>query len=301
MQSTNDRAVSPGGRLRQRLERPEIIRTLTAHDVFTARFLEDAGMEMLFLGGFGIAASHLGVPDLSLLTMSEMADAIRRVTGAVSIPVVADGDTGHGDLPNVARTVREFERSGAAGILLEDQVFPKRCGHFAGKQVIPAEDMILKLRVALEARRNPDFLVFARTDALTVEGIDAAIDRANRYRGVGADVCFVEAPGTREDLARIGKEVRAPQLANMLIGGTTPLLSADELQRLGFRIMVCPVTTLLATGFAVRRAAEAYLASGRVDGTLDSMLSFDEIKRILGLDEQLAWRVKFNDDATSPN
>jgi 2-methylisocitrate lyase-like PEP mutase family enzyme len=282
--------MSPGRRLRDRLARPGIIRTLTAHDVFTAKILEQAGLEMLFLGGFGIAASHLGVPDLSLLTLSEMADAVRRVTAAVSVPVVADGDTGHGDLPNVVRTVRDFERAGAAGVLLEDQVFPKRCGHFAGKQVIPADDMVLKLRTALAARRDPDFLIFARTDALTVEGIDAAIARANLYRDTGADVCFVEAPQSREDLARIAKEVRAPQLANMLVGGKTPLLSADELEALGFRIMVCPVTTLLAAGFAIRRAAKEFLESGRVDTHPESMLTFDELKQLLGLEEHLSWR-----------
>lgn len=290
MANPESSCVSSGKRLRTRLQRPGIVRTLAAHDVFTARILEDAGIEMLFLGGFGVAASQLGVPDLGLLTLSEMADAVRRMTDAVTIPVVADGDTGYGDLPNVARTVREFERAGAAGVLLEDQVFPKRCGHFAGKQVIAADEMILKLKVALEARRDPDFLIFARTDALTVEGLDAAIGRANRYRDAGADVCFVEAPQSREELVRIGREVRPPQLANMLVGGRTPLLSADELEALGFGIMVCPVTTLAAAGFAVRKAAQALLSTGRVDTGLESLLTFDEIKRILGLEEHLAWR-----------
>jgi 2,3-dimethylmalate lyase len=280
--------TSPGRRLRELLARPGLVRSFAAHDVFTAKILEQAGIEILFLGGFGVAASHLGLPDLSLLTLSEMADAVRRVTGAVSVPVVADGDTGHGGLPHVVRTVREFERAGAAGMLLEDQLFPKRCGHFAGKQVIPAEEMLAKLRAALDTRRDPDFLIFARTDALTVDGIDAAIDRANRYGEAGADVCFVEAPRTRDDLARIGREVRFPQLANMLVGGATPLLPADELAQLGFRIMVCPVSTLLSTGYAVRRMAQALLATGRVDSLTDEMLTFDEVKQLLGLDELLA-------------
>ena len=258
-----------------------MIRALTAHDVFTARVLEQAGLEMLFLGGFGIAASALGVPDLGLLTLTEMADAVRRVTAAVSIPVVADGDTGHGGRANVVRTVQELERAGAAGLLLEDQTFPKRCGHFEGKNVVPPEEMLARLDAALSARRDPDFMIFARTDALAIEGVGAAIDRANRYRQAGADACFVEAPRTRDELERIGNEVRAPQLANMLLGGRTPLLSAEELEAMGFRMMVCPVTSLLATGFAVRRAAAAFLASGRVDTLSDEMMTFEEVKRLL--------------------
>src|SRR5437016_6885744 len=144
-------------RLRELLQAPEIIRSLGAHDVFTARLIEAAGLETVFIGGFGVSASVLGLPDVGLLTLGEMADAVRRMAARVSIPVVADGDTGHGDLHNVARTVREFERAGAAGILLEDQVTPKRCGHFQGKQVIPAEELVLKYKAALAARRDPDF------------------------------------------------------------------------------------------------------------------------------------------------
>src|SRR5499426_2121119 len=177
--------------LRQLLQRPGLIRSLGAHDVFTARLIEAAGLETVFLGGFGTAASLLGLPDVGLLTLTEMADAVRRVAQRVSIPVVADGDTGHGDLHNVVRTVREFERAGAAGILIEDQVTPKRCGHFEGKQVIPVDEMVLKLRAAQQARRDRDFVIIARTDARAVEGIDAAIARANRYGDAGADVCFI--------------------------------------------------------------------------------------------------------------
>src|SRR5215467_12216300 len=168
-------------RLRELLKKPGIIRSLGAHDVFTARLIEAAGLETVFIGGFGTSASMLGLPDVGFLTLTEMADAVRRMALRVSIPVVADGDTGHGDLHNVVRTVREFERAGAAGVLLEDQVSPKRCGHFAGKQVIPAAEMVLKLQAALGARDDPDFVIVARTDARAVEGIDAAIERANRF------------------------------------------------------------------------------------------------------------------------
>src|SRR5271166_3507380 len=181
-------------RLRQLLQGPAIIRSLGAHDVFTARLIEAAGLETVFIGGFGTSASLLGLPDVGLLTLTEMADAVRRMSQRVSIPVVADGDTGHGDLHNVVRTVREFERAGAAGVLLEDQVAPKRCGHFRGKQVIPAAEMVLKLRAAVDARRDPNFVLVARTDARAVNGIEEAIARANRYALAGADVCFIEAP-----------------------------------------------------------------------------------------------------------
>src|SRR5437764_4316731 len=167
-------------RLRELLARPGVIRSLGAHDVLTARLVEAAGLETVFLGGFGTSASLLGLPDVGLVTLTEMADAVRRMAGRVSIPVVADGDTGHGDLHNVARTVREFERAGAAGILLEDQVTPKRCGHFEGKALIPSEEMVFKLRAALDARRDPDFVLIARTDARAVNGYEAAVGRANR-------------------------------------------------------------------------------------------------------------------------
>src|SRR5437588_6066276 len=184
-------------RFRELLDKPGIIRSLGAHDVFTARLIEAAGLETVFLGGFGAAASLLGLPDVGLLTLTEMADAVRRTAQRVTIPVVADGDTGHGDLHNVVRTVREFESAGAAGILLEDQVTPKRCGHFQGKQIIPTEEMVLKLRAALTARRDPDLVIVARTDARAVEGIDGAIERANRHRAAGADRSFIEAPASR--------------------------------------------------------------------------------------------------------
>src|SRR5262249_48735651 len=196
-----------------------VIRSLGAHDVFTARLIEAAGLEAVFLGGFGTSASLLGLPDVGLLTLTEMADAVRRMAQRVAIPVVADGDTGHGDLHNVVRTVREFERAGAAGILLEDQMTPKRCGHFEGKQGIPAGEMVLELRAALDARHDPDFVIIARTDARAVEGIDAAIERANRYGDTGADVCFIEAPESLAELQRIPRAVRRPLLVNMLSGG----------------------------------------------------------------------------------
>jgi 2-methylisocitrate lyase-like PEP mutase family enzyme len=277
--------MSKPRRVRELLAGTEIIRSFAPHDVFTARVLEDAGIELLFLGGFGVSASVLGIPDVGLTTLTEMTEAVRRMAERLTIPLIADGDTGHGNLQNVARTVRDFERAGAAGLLLEDQVAPKRCGHFTGKQVIPADEMLDKLHVALDTREDPDFVIIARTDARAVEGLDSAIERANRYGEAGADLCFVEAPQSREELRRVGQEIPFPQLANMLPGGVTPILSATELEQLGFRIVVDPVATLLATGHVVRTLAQAMLREGRIDQPAVPMMGFEEVKQLLGLSE----------------
>jgi 2-methylisocitrate lyase-like PEP mutase family enzyme len=277
-------------RLRELLHKPGVIRSLGAHDVFTARLIEASGLETVFLGGFGTSASLLGLPDVGFLTLTEMADAVRRMAQRVSIPVVADGDTGHGDLHNVLRTVGEFELAGAAGILLEDQVTPKRCGHFEGKRLIPVDDMVLKLRAAQAARRDPAFVIIARTDARAVEGLDAAIGRANRYAAAGADVCFIEAPEGRTELERIPREVKHPLLVNMLTGGVTPILPVDELGRLGYKIVVCPIESLLVAGAAIQRLIRALLTQGRCDLPSTEMLTFAQVKDLLGLNEVLGLR-----------
>jgi 2-methylisocitrate lyase-like PEP mutase family enzyme len=278
--------------LRQLLNNPGVIRSLGAHDVLTARLIEAAGLETVFLGGFGTSASLLGLPDVGLITLTEMAGTVRRMALRVGIPVVADGDTGHGDLHNVVRTVREFERAGAAGVLLEDQVTPKRCGHFAGKQVIPADEMVLKLRAALGARTDPDFVIVARTDARAVEGINGAIERANRYGAAGADVCFIEAPQSRKELEAIPRAVRYPLLVNMLTGGVTPILTVEELGQLGYKIVVCPIETLLVAAKAVQRLIGALLSHGRCDLPDSDMMTFAEVKEVLGLDVAMGLRDK---------
>jgi len=273
---------------RELLARPGIVRSVGAHDCFTARILEREGFETVFIGGFGTSASRLGMPDLNLLTMTEMAEAVRRMAACVSIPVVADGDTGHGGIANVVRTVREFESAGAAGILLEDQVAPKRCGHFAGKEVIPAEEMVLKLKAALQARSDPDFVIIARTDAREPRGLDDAIARANLYGDAGADCVFIEAPRSVEELEAIPRRVAHPLLVNMLTGGATPALPVPELERMGYRIAVFPIESLLVTLHAVRDLARALLRDGSVEAVGDRMASFDEVKDLLGLQEYLS-------------
>ncbi len=259
-----------------------------AHDCFTARIVEREGFETVFIGGFGTSASRLGMPDLNLITMTEMAEAVRRMAECVNIPVVADGDTGHGDIANVMRTVREFESAGAAGILLEDQVAPKRCGHFAGKEVIPAEQMVLKLKAALKARSDPDFVIIARTDAREPLGLDESIARANRYGDAGADCVFIEAPRSLEELEAIPRRVSHPLLVNMLTGGVTPIVPVRDLEQMGYRIAVFPIESLLVTLRAVQTLARTLLRDGSLEAIRDGMASFDEVKDLLGLRRYLS-------------
>ena len=276
--------------LRELLAQPGILRSLGAHDVFTALIVQEMGFETVFVGGFGTSASLLGLPDLSLLTMTEMSETVRRMAGRLSIPVVADGDTGHGDLHNVQRTIEAFESVGASGIIIEDQVIPKRCGHFEEKEVIPAAEMELKIKAALSARSDPDFVIIARTDARQVNGLDDAIDRVNRYCDVGADLAFIEAPETIQELEEIPGRVHYPLLVNMLTGGVTPILSVQELGRLNYKIAVCPIESLMVTAGAMKRLCETLVNEGRVDQFAADAMSFAELKKLLGLDRYLSLR-----------
>jgi 2-methylisocitrate lyase-like PEP mutase family enzyme len=257
--------ISGPKRIRALLSQPGIIRSLGAHDVFTALIVEQAGFETVFIGGFGTSASMLGLPDLNFLTMTEMAEAVRRMAARVAIPVIADGDTGHGDLHNVQRTVESFQAAGAAGILLEDQVMPKRCGHFADKQVIPTGEMVLKIKAAVRAKSDPDFLIFARTDARQMNGLDDAVDRVNRCCDAGADIAFIEAPQSLAELEAIPKRVKYPLFVNMLSGGVTPILPVNDLEQLGYKIVVCPIESLMVCARAMRELCEAWKTTGRVD------------------------------------
>jgi 2-methylisocitrate lyase-like PEP mutase family enzyme len=278
--------------MRELMEKPGVISTLGAHDVLTAVMVEQCGFDSVFIGGFGTSASLYGLPDLNFLGMSEMVDATRRMTHRVSIPVIADADTGHGDLHNVMRCVNEFEGSGAAGIILEDQVFPKRCGHFGGKEVIPADEMLMKFKAAVAARQNPDFIFIARTDSRETDGLDDAIDRINRYCDAGADVAFIEAPLSIEELEEICKRVEYPKLVNMLALGKTPILSTEELEQMGFKIVVAPIDSVLMTAHCMREMAEVFKREGHTKSLEDKMVGFDEVKDILGLDEHLNLKEK---------
>lgn len=286
---------SPTRAIRELMEQPGIIRTLGAHDVLTAVLVEQAGFDSVFIGGFGTSASLYGLPDLNFLGMTEMVDATRRMAHRVSIPVVADADTGHGDLHNVMRCVREFEGAGAAGIILEDQVFPKRCGHFGGKHVIPADEMVAKFKAAVAARNDDDFIFIARTDSRETDGLDDAIDRINRYCDAGADVAFIEAPLSIEELEEICKRVQYPKFVNMLAYGKTPILSASELEEMGFKMLVAPIDSVLLTAKVMREMANAMKRDGHTRSLFDDMVNFEEIKNILGLQKYLSLEKQFKE------
>jgi len=283
---------SPAAQMRKLMENPGVISTLGAHDVLTAVMVEQCGFDSVFIGGFGTSASLYGLPDLNFLGMSEMVDATRRMTHRVSIPVVADADTGHGDLHNVMRCVNEFEGAGAAGIILEDQVFPKRCGHFGGKEVIPADEMLMKFKAAVAARQDPDFIFIARTDSRETDGLGEAIDRINRYCDAGADIAFIEAPLSIDELEEICKRVEYPKLVNMLALGKTPILSTEELEQMGFKIVVAPIDSVLMTAHCMREMAEVFKREGHTKSLEDKMVGFDEVKDILGLPEYLNLKEK---------
>lgn len=276
--------------LRQLMQRPGIIRSLGAHDVLTAVLIEQAGFETVFIGGFGTSASLYGLPDLNFLGMQEMADAVRRMAQRVAIPVIADGDTGHGDLHNVMRCVETFENAGAAGIILEDQVFPKRCGHFEGKQVIPAGEMVLKWKAAARARQDKDFLFIARTDAREPNGLEDAIYRVNKYCEAGADIAFIEAPLAVAELELICRQVSYPKFVNMLAFGKTPILSVRELEDMGFKMAVAPIDSVLLVARVMREMAEVFARDGHTRALEEGMVRFDEIKKILGVEQFLSLR-----------
>jgi carboxyvinyl-carboxyphosphonate phosphorylmutase len=244
------------------LQHPGIIVAPGAYDGFSARLIEAAGYQAIYMTGAGTAASHLGQPDLGLTTLTEMAGQAARLASCVSLPVIADADTGYGNVLNVVRTIREYERAGVAGLHIEDQVAPKKCGHIAGKQVVATAEFCDKIRAASEYRTDPDLLIIARTDARAVHGLADAIDRANRYAEAGADMIFLEAPQSLEEMERVAKEVEAPLLANMVAGGRTPSLTIAELERLGYRLVIFPGLCMAAAVNAIERALTELRARG---------------------------------------
>lgn len=269
--------------LRRLIEDDEILMIPVVHDALCARIAEQSGFRAIFTAGYANSAALLGKPDVSLLTLTEMVEVASRIADAASIPVFADGDTGHGNITNVIRTVKLFEKAGVAGLFIEDQVQPKRCGHMAGKQVIEPDEMAAKIRAALDARSDPDFVIMARTDALAVNGIEDAICRAKVYRDVGADMIFVEAPESEDQMRRIIRQVDAPHMVNMLPGGRTPILTAKELQDIGYSVVAYATTCTYAIAKAVKDIFEILKRNGTTAGFEDRMMSFDEFNRLVGL------------------
>jgi 2-methylisocitrate lyase-like PEP mutase family enzyme len=275
--------------LKTMLRQPEIVLASGVYDALTASLATDAGFRALYLSGASIAYTRLGRPDIGLVTMSEVAETLTLIRDRVATPLIVDADTGYGNALNVQRTMRLFERAGATAIQLEDQTFPKRCGHLQDKSLIPAMEMVGKIKAATDARRDGETLIIARTDAVAVEGFDQAVERAGRYAEAGADVLFVEAPRDEAQLAQITQKLgaRLPLMANMVEGGHTPILSKDQLQALGFSVVIFPGGIVRA----VAKAAQAFYATLARDGTTDAfrdrMFDFDALNAVIGTPEML--------------
>lgn len=263
----------------------DVIIMPVVHDALCARIAEEVGFKAIFTAGYANSASLLGKPDVGLLTMTEMVDAARRIAGAVDIPVIADADTGYGNVTNVMRTVIEFESAGVAGLIIEDQVSPKRCGHMAGKEVIAPQEMAVKIRAAVDSREDDGFTIIARTDALTPNGIDDAIRRANLYRESGADLTFVEAVRSKDQMRRVIDETEGPHMANMIPGGLTPILSASELADIGYRIIAYPTINTYAVAKITAEVFEHLLSKGSFEGLEARLMDFERFNRLVGLDE----------------
>jgi carboxyvinyl-carboxyphosphonate phosphorylmutase len=279
---------APGApaRLRELLNSGETVVAPGAFDPLAARLVEEAGFAAVYMTGFGTSAALLGRPDVGLLTMTEMADSAGRIAACVDIPLIADADTGYGNPLNVIRTVGAYEAAGVAGLHIEDQVAPKKCGHMEGKQVIGADEMAQKVRAAVDARTDPDFVIIARTDARAVEGLDSALDRARRYRDAGADVLFIEALVSDAEIeAAAAAFPDVPLLFNWAEGGKTPPVSLDRLTELGYRIVIFPIGTLLAATAAMRRILTEIATAGTPAAVLGELPTFGEFTDFIGLPE----------------
>ncbi len=280
--TTGTAEVPAATRLRRLLETSETVVVPGAYSGFVARIFEQAGFEAVYVGGHGAAAVH-GLPDVGLITQTEMAAHVERIASAVSIPVIADADEGYGDVINVVRTIELFERAGAAGIQLEDQQAPKRCGHMEGKRLIPRDAMLRKIEAAAAARCCPDTVIVARTDALAVDGLDAAIARLEAYADVGADVLFLEAPRTLDQLTTAAAALDAPMLANMSEGGKTPIVELADLRAIGVKIALYPSSAIFAAAHAARRVADALRESGSTSSLVDEMVPLEAFNDLAGL------------------
>jgi carboxyvinyl-carboxyphosphonate phosphorylmutase len=268
-------------RLRELIAGPGYTMVPGAYDTLTARLVEAAGFAAVYLTGGGFSRAS-GYPDLGLLSLSENVHFIAQTVEAVAIPVIADADTGYGNAINVIRTVREYEKTGVAGFHIEDQVSPKKCGHYEGKDVIPAAEMIGKIKAAVDTRRDRDLVVIARSDARAVEGLAAAIDRVNAYLEAGADVGFVEAPQSVEELRTVARQLRGPALANVFEGGKTPMLKAAELEAMGFRLGIYPSQTQRAAIRAAQRVLRALREDGETTRVEGDLATFQEREEAVG-------------------
>ena len=275
------------------IEKGEILFTVGVYDALSAKLAEKAGFKAVVVSGYAVAASLIGEPDIGLLTQTEVLDVSRRIINAVNIPVIVDGDTGHGGVLNVMRMVRELIGIGASGVIFEDQTWPKRCGHMRGKSVVEAEEHIQKIRAAVEARDNKNITIIARTDSLATHGVDEAIRRGNLYKEAGADVIFVDAPNSKDELRRIASGIKAPLAVNMLEGGRTPLLPLEELKEMGFLSVGYPLTGIYSAARAIAEAFDHLLQEGSSLAMLNKMMQFDEFSSVVELEEKYGLDEKY--------
>ena len=283
----------PTTRLKAKLAERRAMLVPGVPNALTALIAADLGYEAVYVTGAGVTNMSLGMPDLGLITLSELVDHVGAIAEAVSLPIIVDADTGFGNAINVQRTVRLLERAGASAIQLEDQVFPKKCGHFDGKAVIPLAEMLPKIRAAVDSRRDPDLQIIARTDARAVEGLEAAIDRVNAYLEAGADVGFVEAPQTVEELRIVGRSVNGPNLVNVFEGGKTPMLPASELAAMGFRLGIYPSQTHRAAIRAAQRVLAVLHEDGDTTRIEAELATFQEREDAVGTAQWRALEQKY--------
>lgn len=279
--------------LRERLAEEDLLMAIGAWDALTARMAQQAGAEAVYMSGSCVSSSVHGGPDVGLTSMTEMAERARQMAGVLDVPFIADADTGYGNVSNVRRTVEEFERAGVDAVQLEDQQFPKKCGHFEGKTLVPAAEFAAKVEAAVDARASDDFLVIARTDAVAVSGLDDAIRRARLYREAGADVLFVESPSEREQMEQVASEVEGPLLANMAAKGKTPPVPAAELQEMGFDLAIYPSDAFKAALETIREVYRTLIEDRSQERVLDRMVEWDERDDITRYDEVQAWEERY--------
>jgi 2-methylisocitrate lyase-like PEP mutase family enzyme len=274
--------TSKAGALRARLAGPGLITAPGVYDMISARIADRMGFPALYMTGFGVVASYLGLPDAGLATYTDMVGRVNQICTIASTPLIADADTGYGGLLNVAHTLRGYSKAGAAAVQLEDQEFPKKCGHTPGRRVIPTADMVKKIRVAVEARGDDDILIVARTDARTAHGLDEALRRAEAYAKAGADILFVESPESEREMEKICASFELPLMANMVEGGKTPILSAARLTELGYRIAIFPATGFLATGAALDSVYKTLQRDGSSVDATAPMYPFNDFAKLMG-------------------
>ncbi|HEX5607069.1 MAG TPA: oxaloacetate decarboxylase [Candidatus Binatia bacterium] len=279
--------------IRQALSQSGQIVMPGVYDALSAKIAARSGFEVIFITGYSLSATLLGEPDFGLLTQTEVIAAAQRICSVVDTPVIVDADTGYGNAINVMRTVRDLIAAGAAGMFLEDQVWPKRCGHMKGKQVIPLDEQIKKLKAAIEAKQNRDFFIVARTDSRQALGLNAAIERGIAFKEAGADAVFIEAPESKEEMREISKQVRGPLVANMLERGVTPLMGPNELKELGFDLIVWPLAPLYSVAKSLTEVYTTLRRDGSTLALLDRLMPFDEFNRVVGLDEKYALDAKY--------